>query len=162
MIRVVYNLDTKEIISVINGADGQTYFDASTTGILQGKPDDIVLHASAFGLALEPILTFFDSNNIMTDMDETVRQVVKNKTFGQQIMNKFIAARAGLPASADQDLQIMDYSVLGDVRELLYDGSIKSAREKLLTKSEQIIPTALRDAFVEEMEEYLTLNGYEI
>ena len=121
-------------------------------GVIQGDSATVKMMVAALGL---------DHSQIQNlDMTEVEKQVLKNKIFGQRIMNKFIAMRADVPASPEEDLAIMDHNVLGDVRALLYDGSIKSARKRLITKTDDVLPLPIRDQFVQEMADYLIENGY--
>lgn len=103
---------------------------------------------------------FFNDDELQfANMTAPELQVMKNKAFGQRIMNKFIAMRSALPASPEDDLLVMDYSILGDVRELLYDGSIKSARARLIEKPNEVLPQIVREQFAQEMADYLIANG---
>lgn len=155
IIRIVYDLDSRQVIDVLSSGLGQTYTNENLHGFIQGEAEKIIPQALSFMIQAAPILTFMEANNIDIGMIQELKQVYKDQTFGQQILNEFIAGRKSQQTEPDEDLLLMDKNVLGDVRELLYDGSIRSAMLKLQSKPEQIIPAEVKAYFVDKMQTYL-------
>jgi hypothetical protein len=160
MVRIIYNHQSKIIVDIVNASEGTTAINDNLYGIIQGKEEEVLIQAIAFGLETLPIFQYIETNNIDIQMEEGEYLIYKNQAFGIRVLNKFIAIRnAQGPTNAVQDLQAMNLEVLGDVRELLYDGSIKSAMSRLNEKSTQIVPQPLKDYFTYMMTEYLTETG---
>jgi hypothetical protein len=129
----------------------------------------VVHYVSAKGVVAET--WSYPNNSAMTDhwgaingvgyslvsgpIDPTLLKVKKDKAFGVQLIEEFLAMRKDVDSTPEENLALFSYSYLGDVRDLLYEGSIKSAMLQLQKKDEKVIPAQVRDLFVEKMQQYL-------
>lgn len=151
----MYDVQTRQITDIIVDEGNITSYNSEFVGGFTGTMEMLLKSAQAMDLGLMALFNYINANQIQITMNAELLQVLKDKAFGQEIMNEFLSMRKATPSTAEEDLGLMDYAALGDVRELLYDGSIKSARTRLLDKPDTVIPAETRTYFGNKMAQYL-------
>jgi hypothetical protein len=148
-VRIIYDLSTLRAVQVlVLSAQSNTDFNSSFYGMIQGPMPLIQQQCNALGITNVDFQSLEISTGI-TDRD----RVILDRHFGQEILNEFLAMRKANPSSPQEDVALMEY--LKDIREMLYDGSIRSARTLLAEVPDAVIPVMVRDYFVSKMSNYL-------
>jgi len=108
MIRIVYEIETKEVTTILLSADGLTAFNEKTMGILQGGAEAILPQALSFGLSPQPILDFIEQNNIDIPLLEDMKKTLKDKAFCQGLLDEFNAQEQETSVPAEIYKQMID------------------------------------------------------
>jgi hypothetical protein len=154
VIRIIYDLQTKEVLSILDGADGVTAYNQNTCGLIQSNEVEMLSQAIAFGLEAQPILDFIDSHNL-NEMHPELRKVMKDRAFGQKLLNEFLAENKTIDLTLEQDLQI--FQSLSPLVSMLTIGAINRAAElwDQVPADGVIITQARKDKYTNMLMEYL-------
>lgn len=157
MIRIVYDIETKEVITILLSADGLTAFNEKTTGLLQGGAESILPQALSFGLSPQPILDFIAQNNINIPLLEEMKKTLKDKAFCHELLDEFNAQEQETSVPAETYKAMID--AFRYVLFALQMGNVVQAKSQILLISTTDFGTfwtqAHQDYFVGKINTYL-------
>lgn len=159
MIRIVYDLESKEVITIVLSADGLTSFNEKTTGLLQGAAESILPQALSFGLSPQPILDFIEENNIDIPLLDDMKKTLKDKAFCHELLDEFNAQEQETSVPAEVYKQMIDAFTY--ILFALQMGNIIQAKNQILlistTDFDPFWTQTHQDYFVNKIDTYLGL-----
>lgn len=146
MIRVIYHIFTKEIITILFASDGFTAFDQQTQGMIQGDRELVVSQASLLNLNMAPIIEFLDANGIGDPLIARRLKVERDMAFGRKLKIMFLSEQKEMDLTLAEDaviyqqfnpmLQWLDIGAINRVQEMWaavpVDGVIITAERKAM------------------------------
>lgn len=64
MLRVIYVIETKEIVQVLDSTDGETTFDQSTRTMIQGSTEEVIAQAEVVGIDIDALMVLLTANDV--------------------------------------------------------------------------------------------------
>jgi hypothetical protein len=153
IVRIVYNLDTKDVAS-ISEATGLTAFNENVNGLLQAPHDKLIVQALAIGIQAQPIVDFFNTNNLDIDnMNERVI-VLKRRVFGADLLNEFLAENVALGLTPEQSIALLQK--LMSAKLMLDVGALDTARALISqVTTDEIFTEQRRSYYVDKITSFL-------
>jgi hypothetical protein len=118
--RLIYDKISNEIIKVIEDGNSITAF-PENLGVIQGDLGTVATIAALIGLDVSQIPGI--------NMTPELRQVLKKRKKGQDILNRFLAENEQLQISAEQN--IAQLSAMVNVKQMLESGALATARQMI-------------------------------
>jgi hypothetical protein len=154
MIRVIYNLTTKQISTVV-WASGETLYNQATNGMIQGDIDTVLTMVLSIGIPVDDIIIFLTTEGIDTTGITDRVKVLKNQRFGMELLLEFFTGTTNTTLPNEIYRTITDVFYYAETA--LRRGDIPQAKIELqnIPNMEPIWTSAVQEYFINKIDNYL-------